>query len=148
MGIVVEIGISKNKGEKIKNATEVEVIKGKGIVFDRKFKTNNDKNRQITLIEKENINYYNDIAKTKITALDFRRNIVTQNIKLNDLVGKEFFIGKIKVKAHDLCRPCLYLGKLLNQKNFVKILLLKGGLRCEILNTGKINLNDKIVTNN
>jgi len=147
MGIVVEIGISKNKGEKIKSVTEVEVIKGKGIVHDRKFKTNNDKKSQITLIEKENINYYNDIAKSEIPALDFRRNIVTQDIKLNKLVGKEFFIGKIKVRCHDLCRPCLYLGKLLNQKNFVEILLVKGGLRCEILNSGKINLKDKIITN-
>ena len=146
MGIVVEIGISKNKGEKIKNSTEVEVIKGKGIVFDRKFKTNNDKNRQITLIEKENINYYNDIAKTKITALDFRRNIVTQNIKLNDLVGKEFFIGKIKVKAHDLCRPCKYLQERLKQNNIIKEFMHKGGLRCEILDDGEIAVGDLIKT--
>jgi MOSC domain-containing protein YiiM len=145
MGIVVEIGISKNKGEKIKCVTKVEVIKGGGIVYDRKFMTNNDKKRQITLIENENINYFNNIAKTKIKPLDFRRNIVTRDVKLNDLLGKEFFIGKIKVKAHDLCRPCLYLEKLLNQKDFVKILLFKGGLRCEILCDGMINLNDKIV---
>jgi MOSC domain-containing protein YiiM len=148
MGIVVEIGISKNNGEKIKSVTKVEVIKGKGIVYDRKYKINNDKKRQITLIEKENINYYNNISKTNITALEFRRNIVTRDIKLNDLLGKEFLIGKIKVKGHDLCRPCLYLGKLLNQKNFVKILLHKGGLRCEVLSDGPINLNDKIVVVN
>ena len=148
MGIVVEIGISKNKGDKIKRVTKVEVIRGKGIVNDRKFKINNDKKRQITLIEKENINYYNNISKTNITALEFRRNIVTRDIKLNDLLGKEFLIGKIKVKGHDLCRPCLYLEKLLNQKNFVKILLHKGGLRCEVLSDGAINLNDKIVVVN
>jgi len=148
MGIVVEIGISKNKGDKIKSVTKVEVIRGKGIVNDRKFKINNDKKRQITLIEKENINYYNNITKANIKALEFRRNIITRDIKLNDLIDKEFFIGKIRVKGHDLCHPCLYLEKLLNQKNFVKILDLKGGLRCEVLSDGVINLNDKIVTVN
>ena len=144
MGIVLEIGLSKNKGEKIKSVAEVEAISGKGLISDRKFKTSNDKKSQITLIEIENINYYNQVTKSKITPLDFRRNIITQNIKLNELVGKEFFIGNVKVKAHDLCRPCLYLQNMLKQKNFVKILIEKGGLRCEVLNNGKISVGDKI----
>jgi MOSC domain-containing protein YiiM len=60
------------------------------------------------------------------------------------LVGSEFFIGEVKVKGHDLCRPCKYLQKSLNQKNLVKELLRKGGLRCEILISGKISIGDKI----
>ena len=100
--------------------------------------------KQITLIEAENISYYNKVSNTNIPQLDFRRNLVTENIKLNELLNKEFFIGKVKVKGHDLCRPCKYLQNLLKQKNFVKELMLKGGLRCEILSDGDINVNDKI----
>ena len=148
MAKVHEIGVCDKKGSKILKVSSVIAIKGKGIVGDRKYKENNEKITQITLIELENINYYNKISNSKIEPLEFRRNIITQDIKLNDLIDKEFFIGKIKVKGHDLCRPCLYLEKLLNQKNFVKILELKGGLRCEILSDGVINLNDKIVTVN
>ena len=141
---VIEIAISENAGKITKNVDSVKSIAGKGLINDRHFKENNEKKSQITLIEIENINYYNKVSGTSILPKDFRRNIITEGIKLNDLVEREFFIGKVKVKAHDLCRPCKYLEKSLNQKNFVKELLRKGGLRCEILTNGKIFVGDKI----
>ena len=144
MGKVVEIGIGYNKGEKIQNVNKVEAIKGQGLLNDRKLMKNNQKERQITLIEIENINYFNKISKTNIPPLDFRRNIITEDIRLNELVGKEFIIGNVKLKAHDLCRPCKYLQDKLKQNNFVKDFLHKGGLRCEILISGKINVGDII----
>ena len=144
MGKVVEIGITNIKGNQIQNVNKVEALKGKGLLNDRKFSENNQKKRQITLIEIENINYFNNISKTNIPPLDFRRNIVTENIRLNDLVGKEFFVGNVKLKAHDLCRPCKYLQDKLKQNNFIKEFLHTGGLRCEILTSGKINVGDII----
>ena len=144
MGKVREIGIFINQDNKILNLQEVEAIAGKGLINDSHFKKDNDKRCQITLIEIENINHYNKISGTNIQAVNFRRNIVTEGIKLNDLIGKEFFIGKIKVKAHDLCRPCKYLQESLKQKNIIKEFLRKGGLRCEILSSGKIFIGDII----
>jgi len=93
---------------------------------------------------KDNFRFLNKISKTNIPAIDFRRNIITENIKLNDLVDKEFFVGNVKLKAHDLCRPCKYLQDKLYQNNFIKEFLHKGGLRCEILTSGKINVGDII----
>ena len=144
MGKVIEIGIANSKGNQIENINKVEAIKGKGLQNDRKFDENNQKEQQITLIEIENINYFNKISKTNIPPLDFRRNIITENIRLKDLVGKEFIIGNVKLKGHDLCRPCKYLQDKLKQNNFVKEFLHKGGLRCEILISGKINVGDII----
>ncbi len=144
MGKVVEIGITKTKGDDILLLDSIQAFKNKGLLNDRNFKDNNDKKKQITLIEIENINYYNKISNSTIKAKDFRRNIITKEIKLNNLLNKEFFIGEVKVKAHDLCRPCKYLEGLLKQNNFVKEFLLKGGLRCEILKSGKIYLDDEI----
>ena len=144
MGKVIEIGITNIKGNQIQNVNEVEAFKGRGLQNDRKFSENNKKERQITLIEIENINYFNNLSKTNIPLIDFRRNIITENIKLNALVGKEFFVGKVKLKAHDLCRPCKYLQDKLKQNNFIKEFLHKGGLRCEILTSGKINVGDII----
>ena len=109
MGKVVEIGIANIKGNQIQNVDKVEALKGKGLQNDRKFSENNQEGRQITLIEIENINYFNNISRTSIPPIDFRRNIITENIKLNDLLNKEFFVGHVKLKAHDLCRPCKYL---------------------------------------
>ena len=146
MGKVLEIGISKNKNNKIVNVKEVKAIKGKGLINERHFKENNEERCQITLIEIENINHYNKITGTQIPAINFLRNIVTEGIRLNVLVGKEFFIGKVKVRAHDLCRPCKNLQESFQQKNTVKELLYTGGLRCEILSSGKIFINDQIIS--
>ena len=141
---VILLGISNLKGGSIKEMNSVDAIKGKGLLNDRKLKENNDKKSQLTLIEIENINYFNKISNTSIEPLKFRRNIITEGIELNKLINKEFLIGKVKLKGHDLCRPCRYLQELLRQKNLVKELILKGGLRCEILSSGKVFVNDII----
>jgi len=144
MGKVVEIGITDTKGSRINKVNEVEAFIGKGLLNDRKFKENNHKKSQITLIEIENIDHFNKISNTNIPAIDFRRNIITENIRLNELVGKEFFIGNVKLKAHDLCRPCKYLQEKLKLDNFIKEFLHTGGIRCEILTDGKINVGDSV----
>ena len=145
MGKVLEIGISENKSNKIVNVNDVEAIKGKGLLGEKHFKEDNNKRCQITLIEIESINRYNKITGTTIPAIDFLRNIITEGIQLNVLVGKEFFIGNVKVKAHDLCRPCKNLQESFQQKNTVKELLRTGGLRCEILSSGEICVDDQII---
>jgi len=144
MSQVIQIGIHESKGDEVRAIDTIEAIKGKGLVNNRHFKENNEKKSQITLIEIENINYYNNISKTLIPSINFRRNIITSGIRLNELLNKEFYIGKVRVKAHDLCRPCKYLQELLKQNNIIKEFLHKGGLRCEILTSGKISIGDKI----
>ena len=114
------------------------------LIMYRKFNEKNSKDCQITLIEIENINYFNKVSNTNILPIDFRRNIITEGIRLNQLVGKEFFIGNVKLKGHDLCRPCKYLQEKLKQNNLIKEFLYKGGLRCEILTSGKIYVGDII----
>ena len=144
MAKVFKIAVSQNSKGKMESVESIKVILGKGIVNDRKFKDNNDKKKQITLIEIENIEYYNHISGTSIPPIEFRRNIITQGIRLNELVGKEITIGEIKIKAHDLCRPCKFLQDSFKQKNVIKELLFKGGLRCELLNNGKISVGDEV----
>ncbi len=145
MAKILDIGITDMKGGKINKVTKVNAFKGKGLLNDRKFKENNDKKSQVTLIEIENINYFNKISKTNIDPLDFRRNIITENVRLNELIDREFFVGNVKLKGQDLCRPCKYLQEKLGQNNFVKEFLHRGGLRCEILSDGKISIGDKII---
>ena len=144
MSRVIQIGISNTFKGNMKSVNHVETVAGSGIINDRHFKNNNNQQCQITLIESENIDYFNKESKSSIPYINFRRNIITQGIKLNELVGTEFFIGDVKVKGHDLCRPCKYLQESLKQKNLLKILLRKGGLRCEILTSGKISVGNEI----
>ena len=144
MSKVIGIAISENPKGAIRSVNSVKAIAGKGLVNEYHFKNDNDKRCQITLIEIENINYYNHKHGVSIPSISFRRNIITEGIRLNELVGSEFSIGKVKVKAHDLCRPCKYLQESLKQKNIIREFLQKGGLRCEILTDGEIFVDDKI----
>ena len=144
MSKVLKICVTNISSEEMQDVTNVEVISNKGIVNDRYFSENNDQDLQITLIESENIDYYNEISETKIPYINFRRNIITKGIQLNDLVHKEFLIGNIKVRGHRLCAPCRYLQEKLEQKNLVKKLLNRGGLRCAVLTDGIISVNDPI----
>ena len=146
MAKVVKIGISQNFKGKIQSVNSVKALPGQGIINDRHCKKNNHVKCQITLIELENINYYNKLYKTNILPINFRRNIITEGIKLNELLGKEFFVGSVKLKAHDLCRPCKSLQDGLKQKSLIKEFLHKGGLRCEILTGGIISLGSLIKT--
>ena len=147
MSIVTKICFTEKSGKEIQDVSSVEVLANKGIVNDRYFKNNNDKDIQITLIESENIDYFNEKSKTNIPYIEFRRNIVTKGIKLNELVGKEILVGEVRIKEHRLCNPCKYLQDKLQQKNLFKnlaYLYKKSGLRCEVLSNGRISVNDKI----
>ena len=141
---VFQIGISKKNGEKINEINEIEVLSGKGIMGDRHFHDSNDYKGQITLIEKENIDYYNNKYKTEISYIDFRRNIITEGIELNNLIKKEIEIGTVKIFPYELCRPCLHLERMVKGKDIIKEFLLRGGLRCEVLDSGKIKIGDTI----
>ena len=144
MSKIFEIGITKINNQKIHYTSEIKVLAGKGIEGDRHFNENNNVESQITLIESENIDYYNKTFHTDFDYLDFRRNIVTKNICLNDLVGKTIIVGEIKLKVNDLCRPCKNLQNRLGKDNIIKEFLRKGGLRCEILTSADVKVDDEI----
>ena len=141
---VFKIGISKKKSEQINEINDIEVLSGKGIVGDRHFHNLNDHKGQITLIEKENIDYYNNKFKTKIPYIDFRRNIITEGIELNNLIEKKIEIGTVKILPYELCKPCLHLEQMIKERDIVKEFLRRGGLRCEVLVSGIIKIDDKI----
>ena len=141
---VYKIGIAKNDNQKIDNVESIEVVKDKGIVGDRHFQEFNDPYNQLSLIESENIDYYNNKYKLNIPYIDFRRNIVTKGIGLNDLIGKKIQIGDVLIEGIDLCRPCKHLCEKLNKDNIIKEFLRRGGLRCRILSSSNININDEI----
>ena len=144
MSKVFKLGITDKNNKKINEVKFIEVLSNKGVVGDRHFNEYNDPYCQLSLIESENIDYYNLKFGLNIPYLDFRRNIVTKGIQLNELVGKILKIGEVKVEGIDLCRPCRHLTEVLDQKNILKEFLRRGGLRCKILSSSKIYIDDKI----
>ena len=144
MGEVLKLGIAKNNNQPIKEVNSIEVLTNKGIIGDRHFHEFNDPYNQLSLIESENIDDYNIRFGLNIPYIDFRRNVITKGIRLNDLVGKKLKVGSVELDAIDLCRPCRHLTEMLNQKNVLKEFLRKGGIRCQILSSSNIHVGDKI----
>ena len=49
------------------------------------------------------IDYYNNLFNTNFLYKDFRRNLITKDIELNDLIDKKLSIGSSTLLVHDLC---------------------------------------------
>ena len=144
MSEVYKLGISTEHNQSIKEVNSINVLANQGIVGDRHFKEFNNPYNQLSLIESENIDYYNIKYSLNIPYINFRRNIVTKGIQLNDLVGKKILVGNIELEGIDLCRPCRHLTEVLGQDNIIKEFLRRGGLRCQILSSSSIKIGDQI----
>ena len=144
MSKVFKLGITDKNNSEIKEVASIEVLANKGVVGDRHFDDFNDPYCQLSLIESENIDYYNSKYGLNIPYINFRRNIVTKGIKLNELVGKKIKVGDVSIEGIDLCRPCRHLTEILDQENILKEFLRRGGLRCQILTSAKIKVGDQI----
>ena len=99
---------------------------------------------ELTLIEAEAIEALRRDYQVELASGDARRNIVTRDVPLNHLVGKEFAVGDVRIRGIRLCEPCDHLQKLTG-KPVIKALLHRGGLRAQILTPGTIRVGD-IVT--
>jgi len=98
---------------------------------------------ELTLIEAEAIEALRRDYQVELTAGEARRNIVTRNVPLNHLVGREFAIGDVRIRGIRLCEPCDHLQKLTG-KPVIKGLLHRGGLRAQILTRGTIRVGDEV----
>jgi MOSC domain-containing protein YiiM len=150
-GQIVGIYVAAVKDAVLMGYQKVSVRAGKGIEGDRYF-SNTGKNRsnykgqpdwEITLIEAEVIDSFNQRTGNQFHHSDFRRNLVTRDIRLNDLVGKEFQIGDTRFYGVQLCEPCAKLQKRLGVKIFPD-LVNKGGLRAQIRSSGVISMEQAI----
>lgn len=138
-------------GEALQSVKEAVLEPGRGLVGDRHFqrqwafsemlKDNGD--REITLIEDEEIQWFNRQEGLKLSQGEFRRNIVTRDIRLNDLAGCRFHVGEALLEGIRLCEPCSHLAKFLGPK-VIKGMTHRAGLRARILTGATIRPGDEI----
>ena len=74
---------------------------------------------------------------------EHRRNLTTEGVPLNYLVGKRFKIGGAILEGGRLNFPCKYLEDLLKRK-LVLPLYNRSGLNCKIIQSGTITQGDMI----
>ncbi len=148
MGKVVGLYISPHRGEPTVWVEQVHMVPGCGIEGDRYFRPPGmpaDHSRtgwELTLVEMEAVE---DMCRDgiQISPDKTRRNVITSGISLNDLVGKEFLVGTIRLRGIRLCEPCDYLASKTDPR-VLKSMTHRGGLRADILSDGFIHLNETI----
>ena len=150
-GQVTHIFISPNEGEPMQELQTVKAIEQLGLEGDRYAgergawsKSKRKVIRQVSLIEKGAIDKANSNLKTPFLPSETRRNIVVSDFPLNDLIGKEFAVGNVRMRGVELCDPCQRPSKLANKPGFEESFSGFGGLRAEILTTGEINVGDAV----
>ena len=151
VGKVREIYIAE-KGSSPVFQRAVQVEAGKGVVGDRYYngegtfseKLAGNAKSEITFIASEEIDTFNLTQNESLGYGDVRRNIVTQGVRLKELIGKEFTIGSARFLGIEHCEPCAYLASTVNQK--VLPHLAHTGLRAAILNSGEIEVGSEIAS--
>jgi hypothetical protein len=101
--------------------------------------------REVTLIESEQVDDFN---RSTGLGLDYgapRRNIVTTGIRLNELVGVRFSVGDAVLEGIRLCEPCKHLAALVHEQ-ILPGLVHRAGLRARIVSGATIKPSDRIVT--
>lgn len=150
-GTVIGIYITPEKSTPTRKVEQVEAVEGIGLKGDRYFKKQLKKNpdqrspeKELTLIEYESVEMLNqNYDFGEVRAGDLRRNVITQNIRLNPLVGRTFRVGEVVAHGLELCEPCIHLEKLTDKK-IMKPLVHKGGIRAKIVKGGIIRNGDNI----
>jgi hypothetical protein len=72
-----------------------------------------------------------------------RRNVVTNGINLDALIGKRFRVGEVICFGQRRCEPCAHLERL-TEPGTLRGLVHRGGLRADILQAGAITVGDQI----
>ena len=149
---VKEILISETAAAAMRSLTSAELVQGKGIVGDRYFKRigtfsealEESGDFEVTLIESEEVEAFEENLALGYTAKEFRRNIVTSGVVLGELIGREFIIGTVSLRGVRYCEPCAHLAGVLGNE-IMEHMIHKTGLRAVITSGGEISVNSEIV---
>ena len=115
-----------------------------GILGDRFFGYKPDYKGQITLFELETF----EAMRSALAVSDrgpevLRRNVITKDVRLNDLIGREFCLDAVRLLGREECRPCYWMDQAFGAgaEAFLKG---QGGLRAVILSNGEIRVGSRL----
>ncbi|WP_254280034.1 MOSC domain-containing protein [Haloarcula marina] len=149
-GEVTAIHLARDSGGTVEPAESADAVAERGLRGDRYFRdqgTFDDRSgSDLTLIEAEALSAVEDDYGVSIGAGEHRRNVTTEGVALNHLVGQRFAVGGAVCVGEELCEPCAYLEDLLDEAGVREALVHRGGLRARIVESGTIATGDAVET--
>jgi MOSC domain-containing protein YiiM len=149
VGVVEGIHIAIASEQPLRALPRVAAIAGIGLDGDRyalgvgRYSGDGRAERQITLIEAEEIEMLAAGSGIELAPGESRRNVTTRGIRLNALVGRRFRIGAVECEGIRLCEPCQNLEDHLGRP-VLRPLVHRAGLRAAIITSGEIALGDEV----
>ena len=116
----------------------IECVAGHGIRGDRFFDYRYDYKGQITFFSLEVLDELCGALQLQDCSPSLvRRNVLTRNVDLNSLIGREFEVQGVKFLGTGECRPCYWMDSAIapGAEEFLKG---RGGLRAKILTDGEL----------
>ncbi|TWU48991.1 MOSC domain protein [Rubripirellula tenax] len=147
---VLELHIADAKDRPMVAVDSVSAVAGRGLLGDRYYTGTGYYSdiagwgAQVTLIQSEAIQAVNTGYDTDFAGSMLRRNIVTQNIKLDSLIGKTFRCGHAILRGTKPFPPCAHLAYLLGRKEVLKCFAYCGGIGADVVGGGDISVGDSI----
>jgi MOSC domain-containing protein YiiM len=124
----------------IKKFDSVECLAGRGLKGDRYLDHKEDFKGQITFFDWA---VYQRIRREfncpELDPARFRRNILTEGVDLNSLIGQRFTLQGVEFEGSEECRPCYWMDEAVAPGVF-EALKGFGGLRARILNDGMLHV--------
>ena len=115
---------------------EIECVAGKGIRGDRFFDFKDDYKGQITFFAHETYERLcEELGESGRDPSVFRRNVITQGVDLNTLIGQEFEVQGVRFMGTQEAAPCYWMNEAFAE-GAEQALKGFGGLRARILNDG------------
>ncbi len=148
-GRLVAIYTTTEAAAPMQSRDEVEAVAGVGLAGDRyaaaagAYSQEPGGGREVTLVERE------AIAAVRADGVELadhetRRNLLTEGVPLNHLVGQTFRVGDVVLRGVRLAEPCSYLAGL-TRPGVSRALVHRGGLRADIVEGGTLHVGDAIV---
>src|SRR6185295_10048516 len=112
-GRLLAIAIARHAKGPMEHVPSIEAVAGEGLQGDRygagvgaaQFRGNRKPENEVTLIAREAIDAANDEFNFAIEHLDTRRNLLTEGVPLNELIGRTFRVGEVVLKGLERCEP-------------------------------------------
>lgn len=121
----------------------VTLVAAAGIAGDRFFGRQDEPGQNLSLVEAEVIESFLSTRQRVHDLSITRRNLVTRGVRLNELVGRLFYVGDVLLRGVELCEPCFNLGSALAVPELpaaavVRHFVRRAGLRADVLSNGVV----------
>jgi MOSC domain-containing protein YiiM len=142
-GRVLEIWLAAAAAEPMRRVEAVEAVAGRGLAGDRyalgggTWAQYPDLEKQVTLIDRDDVTAVAAATGSDLTAGDTRRNLVTTGIDLPTLVGQWFTVGDVLLFGMKRCPPCTHLERLTGVR-LVKAMMHRGGINAAVFAGGPV----------